>query len=102
MSLPLSIYATPASRAFGDAGRMPADHPKLANLQVAYVARTPSMANVRTPCFGYLTIKNRNKHGGEPERAPFLTFNILAVPGGGKGYLGEGGGREVVKVCRVV
>ena len=71
MALPLSVYATPGVRARGLDRLLPADHPKYAGLQLAFVANTPSMRDVSPPCFGFLTVKNRKAGGGKLERGAF-------------------------------
>ena len=80
MALPLSVYATPGVRARGFDRLVPADHPKYAGLQLAFVANTPSMRDVHPPCFGFLTVKNRKKGGDKPERGAFFLLNLMHVP----------------------
>lgn len=74
--LPLSIFATPAVRGFGEAGFMDADD-DLHGLQSVLVARTSSMAKVWAPCFGFLTTTNRKRGGGKAERGAFFCLQIL-------------------------
>ncbi|KAL1515181.1 hypothetical protein AB1Y20_004242 [Prymnesium parvum] len=74
--MPLSIFATPAVRGFGEAGFMDADD-DLHGLQSVLVARTSSMAKVWAPCFGFLTTTNRKRGGGKAERGAFFCLQIL-------------------------
>ena len=78
-SLPISIYATPGVRAFGDAGRVPATDDECAGLQIAYVAHTAAMEKVTSPSFGFLTSQERAAGGGKASRAPFLLLAVLHV-----------------------
>ena len=81
MALPLSVYATPGVRARGFDRLLPVDHPKYPGLKLAFVANTPDMRDVSPPCFGFLTVKNRKKGGGKPERGAILILSVLHVPG---------------------
>ena len=78
-SLPTSLFAAPGVRAFGDAGRVPADDPEHAGLQIAYVARTAAMEAVRMPRFGFVTTINRKRGGGKAIRNAFLALRLVHV-----------------------
>lgn len=80
MSLPISIFATPGVRAEGDGGLVPPGVEQCGGLQIAYVARTATMCNVRPPCFGWLTNKLRHKGGGGDDTSPYFLIAILHVP----------------------
>ena len=56
--LPITIYATPGRRAFGERGEV--ERPdKFAGLKIAETLRTEWMEEVHFPTIGFLTVKSR-------------------------------------------
>ena len=53
--LPRSLYSTPGMVAIGEAGVMPADHPRYGGLRKTHAARSATIAKTRFPAFGQTT-----------------------------------------------
>ena len=94
MALPSSIFATPGAVALGVSGVVPEDDHEQAGLQIAWVARTADLAHLKAPCFGMLTVKNKQNSSagveGKPIRNGFFVRKILyqaEVRGGGAVYV---------------
>ena len=73
--LPRSVHSTPGMVAMCDAGVVPNDVPNFGGLQLSQSARTSSIAKMRVPRFGHLTIVGKND---TPYRGGILVESILS------------------------
>ena len=81
MALPSSIFATPGAVALGVSGvvQWEEDHDQ-AGLQIAWVARTADLAHLKAPCFGMLTVKNKQNKKQELARKIWQQHDAPVLP----------------------
>ena len=78
--LPGSDYATPGVVGEADGRTIPVTDQQCGGLIEIEVVRSSTTAKLRAKCFGFLTIINRKRGGGRPERGAFCALQFLRHP----------------------